>query len=139
MTHTSRDQEEQLHREIGTLALKEVVRVPARCSIRDAARHLRESNVSLALIGDEPREIITERDLTRALAEGHDATESVEQIAERTPLWVTTTSHVADVATMMLEHEVRHLVVLAPNGKAVGVVSMRDVFAMLVPELSLSA
>lgn len=139
MTHTSRSREEQLHREIGSLTLKEIDRIPAHCSIRDAACHFRESNVSLVLIGDGPRQVITERDITRALAEGIDPADPVEEIAEHTPLWVTTTSHVIDVARMMLEHEVRHLIVLTPNGNAAGVISMRDVFEMLVPEFLFSA
>lgn len=126
-------QESVLHREVGTLEFRTIVRVPAGASLAEVAQKLRDEDVSSVLVGDEPREIVTERDLTEALAKGYGPTTPVEEIAERLPLWVTTTSHIADVATMMLHHQVRHLIVLEPSGKAVGVVSMRDVFSLLLP------
>jgi signal-transduction protein with cAMP-binding, CBS, and nucleotidyltransferase domain len=124
-----------LHRELGTLSLREVVRVPAGASLRETASRLREADVSSALVGDSSRDIVTERDLTRAFAEGRGPDDPVEAIEERTPLWATTTSYVIDAAWMMLHHEIRHLIVLGIDGKAVGVVSMRDIFSMLIPAM----
>ena len=124
-----------LHRELGTLSLRDVVRVPARATLRETASVLREADVSSALVGDSHRDIVTERDLTRALAEGWGPQAPVDAFDERTPIWATTTTHVIDAAEMMLHHGIRHLIVLGIDGKAVGVVSMRDIFSMLIPAL----
>lgn len=121
-----------LHRELGTLSLRDVVRVPPGASLRETARRLREADASSALVGDSHHDIVTEGDLTRAFAEGRGLDDPVETIEERTPVWATTTSHVIDAAEMMLHHEIRHLVVLGIDGRAVGVVSMRDIFSMLI-------
>ena len=134
MNDTGHELQEVLHREVGTLDLRTVVRVPAGASLSEVAtRLLRDEDVSSVLVGDKPREIVTERDLTQALAKGLGPATPVEDIAERTPVWVTTTSEIADVATLMLHHEVRHIIVLAPSGDAVGVLSMRDIFSLLLP------
>lgn len=124
----------ELRRQVGTLRLRPIVRVPVGASLREAARAMREANVSSALVGDQPRQIVTERDLTRALAEGIGPEEPVEHVAERIPVWVTTTSQLIDVAEIMLRHQLRHLIVVATSGEEVGIVSMRDVFALLLPE-----
>lgn len=128
--------EEALHQELGSLSLAPVVRVSAHATLREAAATLREHNVSSALIDEAQREILTERDLTRALAEGLSPDAPVTSIEQRIPVWAVTTSEVIDAAEMMLRHDVRHLIVLDTNGKAVGVISMREILAHLVPALS---
>lgn len=126
--------DEQLRREVGTLPLRPIVRVTEGATLREVARAMREANVSSALVGHLPRRIVTERDLTRGLAEGLGPDAPVEEVAERIPVWVTTTSQVLDVAEMMVRHQLRHLIVVAPRGEEVGIVSMRDVFALFLPE-----
>jgi len=133
MVRNARDSREALHRELGTLPLRPVVRVPEGARLGEVAKRLREEEVSSVLVGESPREIITERDLTRALAEGMGSDDPIGAITERTAVWATTTSHVIDAARMMLHHEIRHLIVLAPDGTAAGVISMRDIFSLLLP------
>jgi MFS transporter, MHS family, proline/betaine transporter len=130
------DRPSALHRELGTLALGAVVRVPDGASLREVAARFREMNVSSALIGESNRDIVTERDLTQALSDGRGPDDAVESVVERTPVWATTTSHVVDAAQMMLRHEVRHLIVLGIDGRAAGVVSMREIFSLLVPDVA---
>ena len=132
---TTPEEAMSLHRELGTLPLRDVVRVPAGASLRETAERLRKADVSSALVGDSQRDIVTERDLTHALAEGHGPDDPVEAIEERTPIWAVTSSHVIDAAEMMLRHEIRHLIVLRPDGRAAGVISMREIFSLLVPAL----
>lgn len=127
--------EEVLHRKLGELDLGPVVRVPRRCSLREVAVRLRETNVSSALVGDAPRDIVTERDLTHALATGRGPWDPVGPIEKRMAVWAVTTSEVVDAAEMMLLHEVRHLIVLDVSGRAVGVVSMREIFSLLLAEI----
>ena len=74
---------------------------------------------------------MTERDLARALGAGHSPEEPVGVVTTRHPVAVSGDDTVVTAAARMLNEEVRHLVVELPGG-AVGVVSMRDVLAVLL-------
>jgi CBS domain-containing protein len=71
--------------------------------------------------------IITERDLTAAVAEGADpATTPVSDYMTAAPEVLQPDSELADAAHTMLQLGVRHLPVMQ-GGRLVGVLSMRDV------------
>ena len=71
--------------------------------------------------------IITERDLTAALAEGADPeTTLVSDYMTPAPKVLQPDSELADAAHLMLELGIRHLPI-ARSGHLVGVLSMRDV------------
>jgi CBS domain-containing protein len=80
--------------------------------------------------------IITERDLTAAVADG--ANTAVTQVAEYmtpTPAVLGPGSELAEAARAMLELGVRHLPVV-DNGRLVAVLSMRDVLDAEAPARS---
>jgi CBS domain-containing protein len=71
--------------------------------------------------------IVTERDLTAALAEGADpAITPVSDYMTPAPKVLRPDSELADAANVMLELGIRHLPVVR-SGQLVGVLSMRDV------------
>jgi CBS domain-containing protein len=71
--------------------------------------------------------IITERDITAAMAEGTDpVTTRVEEFMTPAPEVLGPDSEFADAAQLMLELGIRHLPVVR-GGCLVGVLSMRDV------------
>jgi CBS domain-containing protein len=71
--------------------------------------------------------IVTERDLTAALAEGADAEVTpVSDYMTPAPEVLRPDSELADAAHVMLELGIRHLPVVC-SGQLVGVLSMRDV------------
>jgi CBS domain-containing protein len=119
---------------IGELSLRRLVTVRPGTSLADVARKLEDANVSSVLIETEglPREFVSERDLARALARGLGPTDPVEAVATKGPVWATTTTTLGEAAEMMVQHEIRHLVVLSAEGESVGVLSMRDVFPVLL-------
>jgi CBS domain-containing protein len=119
---------------IGQLSLQPVVTVPPGISLREVASRLEKANVSSALVETHglPREFVSERDLARGLAKGRGPTDTVETVATRGPVWATTTTTLGEAADMMVDHEIRHLLVLSAEGEAVGVLSMRDVFPVLL-------
>jgi CBS domain-containing protein len=96
-----------------------------------AAELLAENDVGALLVtaGGQPRGIVTERDLVRAMAEGADLGD--ERVADRMSVQV---EHVApdapiEMATArMLEGGIRHLPVI-DGERLVGMVSMRDLLA----------
>ena len=71
--------------------------------------------------------IVTERDLTAAVAEGADAaTTPVSDYMTPAPEVLRPDNELADAAHLMLERGVRHLPIVR-GGRLVGVLSMRDV------------
>jgi CBS domain-containing protein len=79
----------------------------------------------------EPVGIITDSNVDRALALGHDPDEPrVSDISPRAPLSMDSAATVRDAATAMLHHGVRYLPVV-DDGRLVGVVSLRDLWQQL--------
>ena len=102
-------------------------------SILDGAQQLRTANVSSLLVG-EPGcliSIVTERDIVTAVACGISADQPITRISAEGPFSITADASIADAGNQMIEHRVRHLVVVEGN-QAVGVIAMRDVVAVLL-------
>jgi CBS domain-containing protein len=124
-----------LHATVESLALRPVVTVPEGASLAEVARRLEEANISAAVVGDHPKlgRIVTERDLTRALAHRHSPEDPVDTTATQGPVWVSPGTSLQEAGDIMVRHEVRHLLVILPaTGEVVGVVSMRDVLPVLL-------
>ena len=76
--------------------------------------------------------IITERDLVRAIADGVDPQQArAEVVMTADPATVDADDDVAVVAVKMMRLGVRHLPVVNKAGKPVGLVSARNLVAML--------
>jgi CBS domain-containing protein len=119
---------------VGDLGLRPAVAVAPKASLDQAARIMRAHDISALVVGDPGGlvSIVTERDLTRALADARAPETEVAAVASADPLTVSSDTTVMDVATLMLRHGVRHLVVVGDNRRVVGVVSMRDALTALV-------
>jgi signal-transduction protein with cAMP-binding, CBS, and nucleotidyltransferase domain len=115
---------------VGRLVNREPVGVDNEVTLAEAAAVMRAANVSLVLVGTDGA-IATERDLTRALAAGLSGDESILTVASRDPVRVGASISVVDAAALMLNDEIRHLVVEFPDGRR-GIVSLRDVVAVLL-------
>lgn len=124
-----------VHATVASLAPRRVITVPEDASLAEVARRMEEENVSAAVVGKEPKvgRIVTERDLTRAMAHRERPEEAVSTTATQGPVWVTPETSLLEAGEIMVRHEVRHLLVSLPaTGEVVGVVSMRDVFPLLL-------
>jgi CBS domain-containing protein len=111
-----------------------LVRVPADASLADVARTMRRANVSAVMVGHGDL-IATERDLTRGLAAGLNPEALVVAVAGPSPIRVLPETTIIDAAAIMLNEEVRHLVVALPDHEE-GIVSMRDLMAVLLQTAS---
>ena len=103
-------------------------------TLADAATRMRENQVGALVVMDGERlaGILTERDLTRAIAEGADA-EAVTVAGYMTE-WPTVVSLDMDVhqaVLAMLELECRHLPVVEDD-RVVGTVSIRDLLGSAI-------
>ena len=115
---------------IGAVVRRPTVMVTVAASIGDTARTMRDANVSAVLVEDAVT-IVTERDLTVALAAGLCADDPVAAIGTHEPLRVPARMSIVDTARTMVEQRVRHLVIAFPD-EPDGVVSLRDVVVTLI-------
>lgn len=115
---------------LSALITRPAARVRESCSLAEAAEWMRSGSVSALVVG-ECAGIVTERDITRAVAAGCAPTDAVETLMTRHPLTVAATTSTLDAAGLMLNEQVRHLLVELGDGQ-VGIVSMRDLFAVLL-------
>jgi CBS domain-containing protein len=111
------------------------VTITTDAKLGDAARLMRDQDVSLVLVdaAHEVVSVISERDLTRALAEGHGPDAPVTLFAASGVLTVSEDATVHDAAALMVHYGIRHLVVVHGR-EPIGVISMRDALAALVRE-----
>ncbi len=117
---------------INKLDLRPPVREGRQATIRQVAALMRAEDVSSVVIDTEPPSIITERDLTRALAQEIDPSEPVMRVATRAPVWVPPTTTIVHAAATMVQEGMRHMLVIDSTDEPVGVLSMRDLFEVLV-------
>lgn len=123
---------------IESLPQRAPVAVRPSTSIADAARVMRARHVSALVVGTPSNliSIVTERDLTQALADGCDPRTGVLTISTPDPLTVTPETEVLEASVLMLTTGVRHLVV-SRAGRVTGVVSIQDALASLAGTVNL--
>jgi CBS domain-containing protein len=108
--------------------------VDPKTTLADVARDMRTADSDSVAVMDDGRlvGIITERDLVRAIADGvnpKQATAGVIMTAD--PATVRADEEVSVVAMKMMSLGVRHLPVVNDEGKPLGLVSARNLVAVL--------
>ncbi len=114
-----------------SMSQKRVISVGPQASVREAAGVMTRANCGSVLIMEPPDAvlgIVTERDLmTRVLARGVDPERTtVREIMTPNPLCVPPEMLVSDAVVIMLERGFRHLPIVGPGSKILGVFSVRD-------------
>ena len=117
---------------IRELTERKVVTADISENLSAAARRMREADVSALPITEQGRPVgmLTERDLTRAVADGiNPATMGVAGYMSTGLMVADPDEDSQEVAARMLELGIRHLPVQAA-GEVVGIVSMRDLLLL---------
>ncbi len=113
---------------------RRLLSVEPQTSLAEVAKRMRRDDADSAAVMSEGRllGIITERDLVRAIADGVNPQQAnAEVVMSADPATVTADEEVAVVAVKMMRLGIRHLPVVDQQGKAVGLISARDLVAML--------
>jgi CBS domain-containing protein len=108
--------------------------VEPQASLADVAKRMRREDADSVAVMSEGRllGIITERDLVRAIADGVDPQQAkVDVIMSADPATVTADEEVAVVALKMMRLGIRHLPVVDQDGSPIGLISARDLIAVL--------
>src|SRR5829696_974717 len=110
---------------------KRVLSLGPNASVREAAGVMTRANCGSVLVMEPPDAllgIVTERDLmTRVLAKGLDPERTIlRDIMTHNPLCVPPTMLVSDAVVIMIERGFRHLPIVGPGSKILGVFSVRD-------------
>lgn len=106
----------------------EVVRAPVDATVREVSQILLAGGMGAVVLGDEDRPIalVSERDVVAAVAAGHDPLDTpAMEVASTELVWCDVEATVDEVATEMMEHYIRHVLV-EDDGQLVGLVSARD-------------
>ncbi len=125
--------------DVNTIYRDEVFSITEADTLEEAARHMRKNEVGSLVVLEDHRcvGIVTERDLTRAIADGADLQRTkVAGYMTIRPITVTPETGIREAAAEMLETEVRHLPVGA-RGELIGMVSLRDLLSVVVEDESL--
>ena len=117
---------------VSALVIGPALTIPSATTLGEAARVMEEAGVSALVLDDGG--IVTERDLVRGLGHGASTGDTVAGVATPHPVVVPGSMTVVDACVLMLSEHVRHLVV--GLGDEIGVVSMRDIAAVLLQTAS---
>ena len=114
-----------------SMSQKHVVSLGPQATVWEAACMMTGANCGSVLIVDTPGKllgIVTERDLmTRVLAKAlSPETTLVSQVMTKNPHCITPETLVSDAVLIMIERGFRHLPIMGPQGKLLGVFSVRD-------------
>ena len=114
-----------------SITKKHVVAVPPQASVHEAACVMTRANCGSILVMEPPDRlmgILTERDLmTRVVAKAADPQKlAVREVMTPSPICVPPETPVSDALVTMIERGFRHLPIVGPNAKILGVFSIRD-------------
>lgn len=114
-----------------SITKKHVVTVPPQASVHEAACVMTRANCGSILVMEPPDRllgILTERDLmTRVVAKAVDPEKTaVRAVMTPSPICVPPETAVSDALVIMIERGFRHLPIVGPGNKILGVFSIRD-------------
>ena len=114
-----------------SMSQKHVVSLGPPATVYEAACVMTGANCSAVLVMEPPDKllgIVTERDLmTRVLAKGRNSqTTAVSEVMTPNPTCVPPEMPVSDAVVIMIERGFRHLPIVGPGAKVLGVFSVRD-------------
>jgi CBS domain-containing protein len=121
---------------VSVLTGEQIVRVGADATLYEVADVMAGAGVGALIVGDgdPPAGIVTERDFVGALAGRKDpGATRAEDLAHTSLVWCDADATVSEVAELMMEKYVRHVLV-EDEGKLVGIVSARDLLGAYASE-----
>jgi CBS domain-containing protein len=123
---------EGLDATLGGLHLRPPTFVSAAETLAGVATAMVRDEVSCVILEELPLRIVTELDLVRGLGRGGRPDDAVATVASAHPTWAPPSASVAEAAALMVSLGIRHLVVVDLAERPSGIVSMAELFDVLV-------
>ena len=116
---------------------RSLLTVPAGATLGEAAAAMAERGVGAVVVleGETIAAILTERDVMKAVAAGHDGSAPVSDWMTRHPETIEPEDTTDHAASLMIHGGFRHLPVVE-GGKVVGIVSIRDLMKVALDDRS---
>jgi CBS domain-containing protein len=116
---------------------RSLLSIDAEATLGEAAARMAERGVGAVVVleGDAIAAILTERDVLKAVAAGMDGSASVTDWMTRHPDTIEPGDTTDHAASLMIHGGFRHLPVVE-DGKAVGIVSIRDLMRVALDDRS---
>jgi CBS domain-containing protein len=105
-----------------------VITMPSNSSLLAVADELAGDQIGVVVLGStgDVEGVISERDVVRGVADARDPADTpARELASKQVVWCDASATVREVADLMMEEYVRH-VLLEEDGRLVGIVSARD-------------
>jgi len=133
------DFERLLYNSVKELMVKELVACPPSASIREAVTKMIASGVgSIVVVDDDGRPvgILTNADLRKIIASGVDPEEKVSSYMSKPPITMDSTKPIYEAYIELVRSGIDHLII-TENGKALGVITSKDLLSYLEPSSSI--
>jgi CBS domain-containing protein len=107
-------------------------------TLAEAAARMRQQQTGSLLVmeGDSLSGIVTERDVLRIVGEGQDPKSvTVRDAMTSDPVTIVRDASIKEAAEIMFQKWFRHLPVTGPDGKVVGVISLRDLLTLVAESM----
>jgi signal-transduction protein with cAMP-binding, CBS, and nucleotidyltransferase domain len=114
------------------LVRRSPVTISSRTSIKQAAEVFAREKIGLLVVAQTPtpaqaQAVVSERDIVRAVAAGASLANAVDTISTKSLVTVRRSDPISKAVRLMLENNIRHLVVENYDGTLFGVLSIRDI------------
>lgn len=118
--------------DIGDVYRKHVVTCGPDTTMAQAADLMHSEDDGLVVVVEHGKVlgVVSERDVVHVVARGIDPEVPVTEMATKDVLTVRADDTLHDTARMMIDNGVRRFPVLSASGDLIGLVSMRDLFAI---------
>lgn len=118
---------------VESLVKRAPVVVSPSTTIRQAAEVFAREKIGLLVVSSttnpvKPEAVLSERDIVRAVASGISLNERIDAISTKRLITVKRTEPLYKAAKLMVDNNIRHLLVENDDGTLFGVLSIRDFF-----------
>lgn len=128
-----RGEETRIRLKVSEIMNRNLITVTPRDTVYKVAKLMSEHNIGSVVVMEkgELRGIVTERDLISRYIAKEDGRKpedvKVEEVMTKEPVIVRDNVDIDEAARIMVDHNVRRLIVVNSNQKVVGIISSRDI------------
>jgi signal-transduction protein with cAMP-binding, CBS, and nucleotidyltransferase domain len=118
---------------VESLVKRAPVTISPNASIKQAAEVFAREKIGLLVVASstspvKAEAVLSERDIVRAIASGIPLTREIDSISTKKLISVKRSDPIYKAAKLMIENNIRHLIVENEDGTLFGVLSIRDFF-----------